>query len=115
MHLRNYEGQQKINVEEYVFHMIVKQQQLISSPEETFTECIEFSKKAFIFKLSILEASRILDQNPDFLTGLVGSWKLSTNGYLNLIKVFESKDPNQIENFLQDKASHSLIRPYYLI
>jgi hypothetical protein len=115
MHLKNINGVEPINVEEYVFHMIVQQKQLFSSTEETYTECIEFSNKAYAFKISILEASRILDIWPDFLTGLVGSWKLSTNGYLSLIKVFESKDPNQIEKFLQDKASHELLRQHYTI
>jgi hypothetical protein len=113
MYLENYSGRVEVPTEDYIFHMIIKQQKLISSTEETYIETLDFSKKAFIFRMTILEASRIMDLWPDFATGLVGTWKLGTSGFLSLIKCFESQDPDQIEKFLQDASSHDLMRQNY--
>lgn len=113
MYLENFSGRCEIPTEDYVFHMIVKQLQLVSSTEETYIEVLDFSKKAFKFKMTILEASRIMDLWPDFSTGIVGSWKFATSGFLTLIKSFDSRDAEQIERFLQDHSSHEILRENY--
>ncbi len=104
----------EIPVDEYLFHSVLKKGRIVSSPSELYAEAIDFSSARFIFRMSLLESSSISEQCPDFdSVGLLGQWRLGTNGLVRLVQASQLKDPEQIKKFLKDPQSNSIFSKYY--
>lgn len=108
MYLNKANGQkEEIKIDEYIFHAVLKKGRIVSKPTELYAEAIDFSSKNYVFRMTLLESSIVSENWPNFDTvGLVGEWKLMTNGLLKLVKCFESTNEKLIMEFLKSSKSN---------
>lgn len=108
MFLSRSNGQKdELKIDEYLFHAVLKRGRIVSKPTELYAEAIDFSNKNYIFRMTLLESSIVSENWPNFDTvGLVGEWKLMTNGLVKLVKCYESNDPKLIMDFLKSSKSN---------
>ena len=107
--------------DDYVFHMVLKKGPTISNiGHPVFTEVYDLAQdlsdqKRHIFKMSVLDASSLVEQWPSFETsGIAGSFKFqSTSGLLKSMKIFDEQDPEKLWTFLLDPSSHTFVRTRY--
>lgn len=101
-------------IDEYIFHGVLKRGRIVSGPNELYAEALDFSRAAFVFRMSLLESSSISESWPDFDTcGLLGQWRLMTNGLLKLVQASELKDPKEIKLYLKDPKSNVMFSQHY--
>lgn len=110
----------QVPVDDYTLHMILKRGPVVSSINKPlYVQAIDFvhnNNASHVFRMSLLEATRISEEHPEFETfGLVASWQLQTNGLLKFIsKAPCTFDEDSIKQFLLDSVSHDIVRLRYL-
>lgn len=104
----------EVPIDEYIFHGVLKKGRIVSGPTELYAEAIDFSKACFVFRMSLLESSIISESWPEFDTkGILGQWRLMTNGFLKLVQISDLRDPKEIKLFLKDSHSNILFSQHY--
>lgn len=107
----------EIACDDYTFNAVVRQGPIVSKPDHSvYREAIMLSQSEtnFVFQMTLLEASRIAEIQPEFAyTGIVGSWSLSTSGFVKLVKAAQLS-ATQVDEFLQMPNSAEFIRVHYL-
>jgi hypothetical protein len=114
---------EKIEAQDYIFRMIAKRGRVVSKKrEQVYCEiidlCYDENQESRIFKMSLVDAS-ILDQRPEFNSkkpaeGLLGTWKLLSNGNLKFIDYYDGLLSSEaICEYLLSDVSHSYIRARY--
>ena len=107
---------QSLSMEDYTFHAVIKKGRVISTPNDLYVEGLDFSKAEYVFRLSLQDSSVIEDSWPQFSScGLLGKWKLNSNGLIKFLEPFESSDAEHIKEFLIDKKNQDFIRKYYIL
>jgi hypothetical protein len=112
----------EIPIDDYTFNAIMSQGRVVSKPDHSVYRDILLLSPAehnFVFKMTLLEASKIFESNPDFQdTGILGTWMLSTNGFLKLVKVqnivHDVNAERNILDFLQSPNSSDFVRKLYV-
>jgi len=107
----------QIPVDDYTLHMILKRGSIVSSVNKPlYVQALDYvhhNDRSHVFKMSLLEASRISEEHPEFDShGLVATWQLQTNGHIK----FVSKAPctlDTMKQFLLDETSHEIVRSRY--
>jgi hypothetical protein len=107
-----------IPYDDYILHAALRKGPVISRPKKgLYVEVQDLgssTEQSFVFHMSVLDASVLQEQWPEFDTCLVGAWKLqASTGLLKTIRIFEKKDPKAIQDFLLDSASHDFVRKRY--
>jgi len=111
-------GKVQVPMDDYVLHMVLKKGRIVSSARKPiYVEAIDIAEHdghVHSFKMSMVEAFQLCDNHPEFVTGLVGSWRLlGSTGQVKLIKAFEERDPELVKAFLLSKESHALALDRY--
>lgn len=104
--------------QDYTFNAIIKQGSLVASPSRAYVEAIDFSSKEFMFQLSPMQASVLMESWPDFETGLCGTWRLSFNEKsklpsLSFLRAYNGRSAPEVTAFLRDAESFILFRDAY--
>lgn len=109
----------QVPVDDYTLHMILKRGPIVSSINKPlYVQAIDFvhhDDLSHIFKMSLLEASRISEECPEFDSyGLVAVWQLQTNGLLKFVSRAPCvSDEDSIKQFLLENVSHEIVRSRY--
>lgn len=109
----------KLAAQEYVLHMAVRQGRVVSKPRSpVFVEALDLSgragERALVFRVTVADASTLAHTFPEFTeAGLLGTWRLQTNGLLQLVKVCPAKAPDEVRAFLTSPQSHDVVRVRY--
>lgn len=108
--------------DDYTFHAVLACGRVISKPnKKLFTEAYDLATSddghAFVFELTVLEASRLMDLYPSFgHSGLPGQWCLQS-GRVRLVKALEPAggpyDASKVAAFLLDNTSCAFVRSRY--
>jgi hypothetical protein len=104
--------------DDYVIHAALRKGPIVSRPMQAlYVEVQDLGSSrehSFVFHMSVLDASVLIEQCPDFEQCLVGAFKLhASTGLLKPIRIFEKKEAQAIQDFLLDSASHDFIRKRY--
>jgi len=114
-----YKTSVQIPVDDYTLHMILKRGSVVSSYDRPlYVQALDFvhhNDKSHVFKMSLLEASRISEEHPEFDSyGLVAVWQLQTNGHIKFVsKAPCTLDESSMKQFLLDETSHEIVRSRY--
>jgi len=105
----------EVPCDDYTFNAVILQGPIVSKPDHSVhRDAIMISPSAvnYVFKMTLLEASRIVELHPQFCDGLIGLWSLSTTGFLKLIKIGPTAS-SQIQEYLLMQNSAEFVRNHY--
>jgi hypothetical protein len=115
---------EKIEAQDYIFRMIGKRGRVVSlKREQVYCEiidlCYDENNESRIFKMSLVDASILDQQRPEFTSkkvaeGLLGTWKLLANGTIKFVEHYDGTlSTEAITDYLLSDVSHAFVRAKY--